>query len=103
MKFITNSMSPLMFIEDSLTLDKDKLQEDEFYTLIKGAESYVSQFDVAERIGVPVNTHCLKARAGDIILQAVLQSNGAINYFIWRIRESEAPLLRSYETTEEMA
>lgn len=103
MKFITNSFSPLMFEESSLDFSKHELKEDQFKVLIKGAQSYVSHYDVAERIGVPVNNRPLRARAGDVILQALLQSNGVMTYHCYQIKKCETPLLRSYETTEERA
>lgn len=103
MKFITNSFSPLMLESASVDLKIHELTIDEFEALQSGAESYIQHLDVAEILRLPVNTRPLKVRAGDVILEALLQRNGTMRFYCIQILESEAPLLRSYETTEEMA
>ena len=102
MIFITNSFSPLMF--ESLPLDHStyEVSFEEFQSMIPEAESYVQHYDVAELLGVPVNTRALRVRAGDIILEAILQRNGMLRCFVITIRECDKPLLRSYEKVEEM-
>lgn len=103
MIFITNSFSPLMF--ESLPLDHStyEVSFEEFKSMIPEAESYVQHYDVAELLGVPVNTRPLRVRAGDIILEALLQRNGSLRCFVIPIRDCDKPLTRTYETTEEMA
>ena len=103
MKFITNSFSPLMLESASVDLKIHELELEEFEALKIGAESYIQHLDVAEILGLPVNTRPLKVRAGDIILEALLQRNGTMRFYCIQILESETPLLRSYETIEEEA
>lgn len=103
MKFITNSFSPLMLESASVDLKIHELTIDEFEAISKGGQSYLQQLDVAEILGLPINTRPVRARAGDIILEALLQRNGTMRFYCIQILESEAPLLRSYETIEEEA
>lgn len=103
MKFITNSFSPLMLEKASVNLKIHELELEEFEALKNGAESYIQHLDVAEILGLPVNTRPLRVRAGDVILEALLQRNGTMRFYCIQILESEAPLLRSYETIEEEA
>lgn len=101
MKFITNSFSPLMLESASVNLKIHELELEEFEAISKGGESYIQHLDVAQILGLPVNTRPLKVRAGDVILEALLQRNGTMRFYCIQILECNAPLLRSYETEQE--
>ena len=101
MKFITNSFSPLMLESASVNLQIHEITIEEFEVLKNGAESYIQHLDIAEILGLPVNTRPLKVRAGDVILEALLQRNGTMRFYCIPILECDAPLLRSYETEQE--
>jgi len=103
MKFIISTLSPKMFLESDFDLRWHTLTEEEFQALILDAYSCVGYEDVALMLNVAFNKEPVKARIGDVILFADMNT-GVLEYSCIRICPPETPLLREdeYLVDEEM-
>ena len=104
MKFIISTFSPSMFLMEDFDLKWHKLTKEEFHALMLDAYSCVGYPDVATMLIVAHNREPVKARVGDILLLAQLNSNGHLEYYCIQVCPSEFPLLREdeYLVDEEM-
>ena len=104
MKFIVSTFNPnKMIIEDDFDLKVHKVTEEEFLTLCLDAYSCVGYEDVALMLNVAHNREPCKARIGDTILFADINS-GTLEYSCIQIYPPEFDLVREeeYLVDEEM-
>ena len=91
MEFIASGESLNMIADPAITWDIDRLDEEDFRCLSRGAESYVGHEDIASLLNVPINRKPVILRAGDTLYVANM-FKGNLTFFVIRVREAEHPI-----------
>ncbi|WP_296789508.1 hypothetical protein [uncultured Methanobrevibacter sp.] len=109
MKFISNSDSPNMFPFKDWDMKCHQLTEDEFQFLSEDAFSHMKNKSLAKILGIAYNPSPFTLRPGDILFivhltggrlpenAETIPEDVVLEFYCYRIMESETPLIREEE------